>query len=634
MRTSLLLLPLVLSGAALLAPAPARAQSSTLPPVVVSASRVPVSGREVGSAVSVLEAEQFERRQDRLVGEALRTVPGVAVSRGGSFGAQTQVRIRGAEANHTLVRIDGIEVNDVSGGSEFDFANLLTVGLDRVEVVRGPQSSLYGSDAIGGVVDITSRRGSGPFSAQVAGEAGSFKTGQLQASIGGGSERYHYAVTGAGVTTDGISDASEHRGNSEKDGYDNVTLHTKLGVSPIDNLELNVVGRFVDDRKEGDKFVGGAGAVDADRVTESRRRAGLVEGRYTAFDGAWENVLSAAISADERDNFADGAHESLFDGTKTRAYYQANLFFDSQRGAAADHTLTLAAEAENDAVRARSAFSDVDRDIDQNSLVGEYRVGLVERLFLSASGRYDDNSQFKNAATWRLTGAWLFNAGAGRLHASGGKGVKNPTLFELFGFSANFTGNPNLKPEESLGGDIGVEHSFWRDRAVLDLTYFRNDITDLITGSGTTAVNQPGTSKTQGLEVTAKVVPQADLSFAFSYTYTDAEDANGTQLVRRPKHIASLNADYDYRLWNRPGTFNLGIDYTGDQTDTAFDASFNRSTVVLSSYTLVRLAAAIELTPGAELFGRIENALDEQYEQIFTFGSPGRAGYVGLRVSF
>jgi len=634
MRAPIAFSTLVLTAPALLAPTPLLAQSSTLPPVVVSASRVPVPGREVGSSVSVLDAEQLERRQDNLVSEALRTVPGVAVSRGGSIGAQTQVRIRGAEANHTLVRIDGIEVNDVGGGSEFDFANLLTAGIDRIEVLRGPQSSIYGSDAIGGVVDITTRRGNGPFSAQVAGEAGSFRTGQLQATVGGGAARYHYALTGAALTTDGISAASEARGNSENDGYDNQTLHAKLGFSPLENLDLQVVGRVVDDRKESDDFVGGTGAVDGDEVTDSRRRAGLIQGTYKLYGGAWENILSAAISRDERDNYSDGVHSSLFDGTKSRFLYQSNVFFGTRRWIDADHTVTVALESEEDDVRTQSAFSDVDRDIVQNSLVGEYRVGLSERLFLSGSGRYDDNDLFKNATTWRVTAAWLFNDAAGRLHGSVGKGVKNPTLFELFGFTSTFTGNPDLKPEESLGGDFGVEHSFWRDRAVVDLTFFRNEITDQITGSGTTAVNLSGTSKVQGLEVTAGVTPLPGLNVAASYTYTDAEDANGTRLIRRPKHLASVNADYDVRLWTWPAKLAIGADYNGRQDDTAFDASFNRSTVELSSYTLVRLAAAVEVKPGAELFARVENALDEDYEQIFTFGSPGRAAYAGVRLAF
>ena len=608
----------------------------TQPEVVVSASRVPVATQEVGSAVTVITAEELEQRQVRIVSDVLRDVPGVAVSRTGPAGALTQIRIRGAEGNQTLVIIDGIEVNNPAGGSEFDFANLLNSDLARIEVLRGPQSALYGSDAIGGVVNVVSQRPEDGFSFLGRGEGGSFNTGSGLVSAGYGGEDFYGSATIDHFTTGGISAADERNGNTEEDGYENTTMRLKGGVTLFeDMLELEAVGYRVDSTRDGDASALIVGAVDSDDTSDTQQHFGLASAKLKLFDGAWEHIARASFVHVDTD-FFDGNDNQTFssNGEKDKFDYQTNLFFSTPQFADAEHTLTFLAEREREDQRSGGAsFNNV--EIVNYGYAGEYRLGLWDRLFLSGGLRYDDNDDlFDNETTYRATAAYLHRETGTRLHGSVGRGVKNPTLFELFGFTANFTGNPNLEPEKSFGWDVGVEQSFWDDRVLIDVTYFNNEIEDLITGSGNTAINLEGENEIQGVEVSAAAEPIQGLRFDIAYTFTDAEDANGDDLTRRPKHVASFNANYAFDLYNRPANLNFGVRFSGKQDDTVllgFGPGQTR-TETLDSFTLVNIGASYEIADGISLFARGENLLDDNYQEVVGFGTPGIAGYAGVRI--
>ena len=603
--------------------------------VVVTASRVPLPAEQVGSSVTVITAEDIERKQVRVVSDVLREVPGVAVSRSGPVGANTQVRIRGAEGNHTLVIIDGVEVNNPSSFDEFDFGNLLAADIERIEVLRGPQSALYGSDAIGGVITIITKKGRGPVTGSLSLEGGSFRTGQASASVRGGGDWYHFSLGGTGFTTEGVSIAPESEGNSEDDGHRNQTYNAKLGVIPFENLQIELFGRFVKSTAETDAQPAVAGiirTVDADEKTDTEQWTGRAQVKYSLFDGAWEHMLSAGYNKIAADFFENNALTFEADGKKVRYHYQTNVSFQTPSVAEATHSLTFLAEREDELQVTRSAFGDSDLDITNHGYVGEYRAGLWHRLYLSGSARYDDNDIFKNATTFRTTAAYLHNETGARLHGSYGTGVKNPTLSELFGFGPNFVPNPNLKPEESKGWDIGVEQTFLDDRLSVDVTYFNNRITALIQGAGNTAVNLDGISKIQGLEVTAKATIVDGLTFTGQYTFTDGEDTNGVELVRRAKHLASANLAYAF-LDGR-ASLDLGIDYNGEQKDIQFSNFFlDRTNVTLDDFVLVNATAAYQFIKGVELFARGENLLDEDYQQVLGFSNPGIGGFIGVRAT-
>ncbi len=609
----------------------AHEQVEQLPEIVVSASRVPLEARAVGSAVTVITGEEMERKQVRVLSDMLREVPGIAISRSGGVGALTQARIRGTEGNHTLVIIDGIEVNDPAAFSQFYFDDLLAADIERIEVLRGPQSALYGSDAIGGVINIMTRRGRGPVTGSLDLEGGSFGTGSGSAGIRGGGDRHHFSFAGTGFTTSGVSIAPESEGNREKDGYRNRTYNAKLGMELLEHLEVELFGRHVDSRVGTDPpgdVEGISRPVDGDAETKTTHWTGRTQLNYSLFDGAWEHKVGAAINQKKRDFFTDGPPDR-YDGRKTRFDYQTNVFFESPALAEATHSVTFLTEHEKDSQRIR-AFVDTDDDVTNRGYTGSYQVGLWERLFLSGSLRHDDNNHFKDATTFRVTAAYLLDGSGTRLHGSYGTGVKNPDLFELFGYSTGFVANPDLKPERSTGWDMGVEQRLVDDRLSLDLTYFNNRITDLIQGSGNTTDNLDGTTSIQGLEITVHARITEDLTFSGQYTYTDSEDADGVELIRRAKHLASANLAYDF-LDDR-ADLGIGIDYNGEQNDNQFLGAHPWATrVTLDDFVLVHVMASYALRNNVEIFGRIENLLDDDYEEVFGFSNPGIGGFLGIR---
>lgn len=601
-----------------------------LAPVSVTANRVPTPSRAVGSALSVISGQELEDRQIRLVSDALREVPGLAVSRAGPAGGMTQLRIRGSEDNQVLVLIDGIEVNDPSGGSQFDFAHLLAFDVERIEVLRGPQSALYGSDAIGGVVNIVTRDGEGAPLVSGAVEGGSFKTLAANASVSGGGERYRFLASGSGFRTEGFSNAAEWRGNDERDGYRNGTGFAKFGFSPTDYLDFDLIGRYTEFTAETDGFA--EGAVDSDDETEGEHLFGRAQAKLKLLDGRWEHIVGMGYTDYRRDYLSGGTVTSAYEGSKTKLDYQTNVFLETPDVLDADHIVTLVLEREEENVVSTSAFSHLDRSIASTGYVGQYQLGLLDRLFLTGSVRFDRNDFFDDATTYRLTGAYTFDGTGTKIRASYGTGVKNPTMFELYGYSQDYQGNPNLKPEHGKGWDMGIEQPFWNGKAVLDITYFNQRITDLIQGSGTTSINLSGESKIDGAEIGLTVAPVEDLMLRAAYTFTDGEDATGTDLIRRPRHMASLNVNYTFL--DDKAQANLGIVYNGTQKDWAWDNLFNRYDVDLAAYSLVNLAASYQVTETAQIYGRVDNLFDKRYEEVWTYGSAGRAAYAGLRVGF
>jgi vitamin B12 transporter len=319
------------------------------------------------------------------------------------------------------------------------------------------------------------------------------------------------------------------------------------------------------------------------------------------------------------------------------------VFFSTPDAAAADHTVTFYAEYTHETFKNTSAAfpaANQNQSMTNASVAGEYLVGLWKRLFLTGSLRYDNNDLFKNATTYRVTSAYVHSESGSRVHASVGTGVKNPGFFDLFGFFPNtFVGNPNLTPEESWGWDLGYEQNFFSERLVMDLTYFRSVLTDEIVtvflpGGPpflTTVANQTGKSNRQGVELSAKAALTSDLSMTAAYTWTDATDPDGRPEVRRPEHIASLVLNY--LLPSRRGNVNLNIQYNGPMQDNEFAFSTPRDRVDLHGFTLVTLAGAYNVSKSVQLFGRIENLLDQDYEEVWSAQSPGIGFFAGVRMN-
>jgi len=620
--------------------------NATLPDTVVTATRYPVDPRTVGSSISVITAEDLEDTQTRAVSDVLRDVPGVAVSRTGGVGSRTAVRIRGAEANQTLVIIDGVKANDPALGNEFDFANLFAGDIERIEVLRGPQATLYGSNTIGGVINIITKRGKAGLPVVTGrAEGGSFGTFDGGSSVSGGNDVFSAFLGVNGYRTSGIN-VSENGG--ENDGYWNTNVNANFTATPIENFEVTGTGRYVYSEFEfdsdGPDTRGGFNiATDADDLNKSALFTGRLQGKLTLFEGMWDHIVGFSGLRSTRDNFDNGDKTSEFNATRTIYDYQTNLFVETPEFADANHGLTFLFEQQND-TGDRSGFGpSVDFDtITNNGFAGEYRIGLWDRLFLTGGARYDDNSDFENFVSPRFTGSFAVTEIGGRLHGSWGKGVQNPSLTELFGFFANFVGNPDLKPEQSTGWDAGWEQTIIEDRLTADVTYFNNRIKDFISSAQIpgqnvrTPVNLDGTSKIWGIEatVTARIVD--GLTANLAYTYTDGEDPEGNELVRRPPHVGSAVVNYAFledEAGRKRANINTSVQYNGKQKDIVFrpfppgGSDFE----TLDAYTLVSVAGSYEFYPGLAVTARIENLLNQEYQEVYGFETPGIAGYGGLR---
>jgi vitamin B12 transporter len=596
--------------------------------MIVSASATPLEAPKVGSAVTLVTADDLKIEGIQYAVDALRHVPGVAVNRAGSFGAFTQVRVRGAESNHTLVLIDGVEVAGASSG-EFDFSSLLADGIERIEVLRGPQSGIYGANAMAGVVSVMTAGGAGASQVEVSAEAGSFGTTQVGLTARGGSEEVYGAVTLTSRQTDGFN-ASQL--GSEKDADDHTVLFGR-GVAEITNV-LSLDGSFRVADKESDTdgfdFSGGPNqgmSIDSADFSNTNDAQIAVGAQWSLRDGGWITRLDAVRFDGEMEGGVDPFGSET---TRDKIRLQTTLELGATGSA---QFLTAFLENEDETYRNTVPFDPTQVPELSRGITGlgvEYRAEINDRLFLSGALRDDDNDGFEDATTYRLTAAYLVGTGNTRLHGSYGTGATNPTFFEQFGFIPGlFVGNPALEPEEVTGWDVGVER-FFGDRMAFDITYFDADLENEIVDAFPSVANDAGTSQRSGVEVALRGEVTGRLSISAMYTFTDAEDPDGTEEVRRPENTASL--DFTYRL--ERATVYGGMIYNGRMLDDDFRdffVSFAAEKSPIDAYTLVNIGAYFDVTQRLELYGRVQNLFDEEYEEAISYGTMGRAAFAGFR---
>lgn len=617
----------------LLAAAPAYSNDvGPLDQIIVSGSRAPLSISRVGAAVTVISRNDIERREARNIAELLRSVPGFAVSHTGVSGSQTQVRVRGAEANHVLVLIDGMRANDPATGDEFRWEYLSTASIERIEIVRGPQSSLWGSDAIAGVINIITRGTDTQRSFHGFAEGGSFAT--LNAGVGAsfGSGDWHFTGNVEHLSTDGENIA---RSGSEADDSDlttaNLAAQYASGRTTVD-ASLRVVDAY-SQFDPVDFFTTGL-PTDGDVATETENIYGAMS--LTVAGDRVTHSLRANYFDSGNDNLAAGTKASSAASDRTLLGYQADIALQAD-------VLSVAVEHEATTFRQRgdTAFGDPnqDQDIETASVIAEYQGLSHDRFSWIASARFDANSDFENAVNGRLSASYRVGE-ATVLRASAGTGRKNPTFIERFGFfPGQFVGNPDLEPERSTSYEVGVDREFGGGAGQLQLSVFRQDLEDEIDGFVfdpvtflATARNMNSKSRRNGGEIALRWASTDHFGFGAHYTYTDSRDASAAEL-RRPRHAGGVAADFiafDERL-----QVNLTADYGGERFDVFFPPFPEPSRVVsLADYWLVDLTVHYRLGDNVRVFARGTNLLDEDYEQVYGYRTPGRAAYAGIRVDF
>jgi vitamin B12 transporter len=632
-KTSLLSLVLTLSATSL--QAQTVAADTEIQEVLVSASLIPIAVSRSANAITVIDREQINNRAALSVSELLRDVPGFAVSRSGVQGSQTQIRVRGAEANHLLVMIDGVEANDPSQSDELNWGTLVADDIERIEIIRGPQSSLRGSDAMSGVVNIITRSANQPFSAKVFSEAGSFST--LRSGFSVGHKRGDFDIR-LGVSDTETEGDNISRSGDEKDGYENTNITLKSGFKVSDELTFSVAARQSDGMNEFDADNDFDGFVeDQDRVSEFRNRTMRVQGDYMSADGIWQHKLLIAQSSNDNEAFADGSLGNVTASTKDQYQYIGSMFWGGST-----QRVSILAELEEEEFKQRGPLNwgldpNQDRERDTNSFAVEYRTDISEDLTLAASARHDDNSEFKSANTYRVEAVFQLNDTA-RLRSAYGTAVKNPTFAERFGFYTNFIGNPSLEPEESTSWELGIDKQL--GQLSLSTTLFDSELDNEIDGFvydpltfGYTAGNKEGTSKRQGAELTAIGALGNNLSLNATYTYTDSVESDGAggykDEVRRARHTASLNL-----AWQVMDNLhiNTNAQYNGSQTDVFFPPWPTPSeTVILNEYTLLNVSAHFNATESLDIYLRLDNLLDDNYEEVFGYQTLGFGASVGLR---
>lgn len=644
----------LLAGAAALAIVPASVQAQDEPTltadeIIVSGGLTPVAADAYGRANSVVTAEEIERRQIREVSEVLRSLPGVSVNRSGGPGGLTQVRLRGAEGNHVLVLIDGIEVSAPQGG-EYDFAGLLSSDIERVEVLRGPQSALYGSNATSGVISITTKRGErNSFAAGGSLEAGSNETYQLSAFMRGGGEDFDVSFSAVG-RRDGGFDVSEDPGGQDDEDR-NFTLNGKANFDVTEELAVGGTFRLTDRESDFDQFNFGSATrgglvTDRDDFLQQREIFASLHGDLETFGGRVVHGLRFAYTDVASTNFTAGARSSDVESDRIKAAYQATIAIDAATVADADHQLTLATEWEQE------RFQNVDpalvfdpTQLAQQSrnlfgFAGEYRGTFFDDLDVQLGLRYDVNDDFENAFTYSVGVSYFVDATGTRFRGSVGTGVTNPSFFEQFGFiPATFQGNPDLKPEENFSWDIGVEQGIWDDRVIVDVTYFQERLKDEIaTVFGppptflSTPVNQTGVSRRQGVEVGVTVEPLEGLFLRGSYTWLDADEPNDLVEVRRPRHEGEVNVSYSFL--GGDATVGADVRFVLGNYDSDFTNFTANDRVRLDDYFLLDLTGAYRLNETVELTARIENVTDTDYEEIDGFATRGITGFAGVKLTF
>jgi vitamin B12 transporter len=601
--------------------------------IVVTATRSDQSAAEVGQAITVLTRDLILERQTVVVSDLLAQTPGVSVTRNGGVGGFTGVRIRGAEAEQTLVLIDGVRINDpASPGGGFDFANLLADNVERIEVLRGPNSVPWGSQAIGGVVNVITARPSFVPSLSARAEGGSFDSAQLVANAAGTLGRVAASLGGGYFRTDGISSAAV---GSERDGYERYGANGRVEVTLPYNLVLDLRGYYSRGRVELDGFPAPAFSfADTEEYQKTRELIGYAGLRGTFLDGRFLNRAAFTITDVDRDNFdpAFGDDPSFVArGRVERFEYQGDL-------TAADG-VRLVFGAETERSRFGDGFATYRTGIE--SVFGQAILQPVERLTLTAGVRHDDHRDFGGNTTLGANAA--LNLGTTIVRASYAEGFKAPTLFQL---RSSF-GNPDLQPETARSYDLGVEQRLVGDALSASVTWFhrrtRNQIdftpcrADIVVCAGGArpfgTYDNIARARANGVEAALDLRPAEWLRVQAAYTYVDAENRTsgnadfGRTLLRRPKSSLALNADA------KTG-FGLSLGGTLRVVSDSIDRDAFGDRVRLDGYALADLRAAYAVTERVELYGRVENLFDEQYETVLGYGTPGRAAYGGIRVRY
>ena len=634
----------------LIAPLPWAAEKSVLSPaeqireeILVTADRNTQPLKHTGNSISVISKEQIENRGFDFASEAMRQIPGLSVNQSGPIGSTTQIRIRGAEANHTLVLIDGFNANDPAIGSEFNFADLTTFDVDQIEVVRGSQTALYGSDTIGGVINlITSTPDKTGFSGKAYVAAGNNQSDLYLLNLNGKGERHYVLANFSRYNTNGTNASLM---GSEKDGYENQTELLKFGFELTQELTATLQARRSSNRVETDPqdFAFPATetqglVIDGDDWSETSQRYNALALSYKNIDRPITSTLKLGSTRTSSRFYQNNVYALANGGARD----SIDWLLSNKWSGDSEHELSASFQHEKLKFKNRSTSylaANYDEKIRQSGLSVLYKYSPSTNTHMNLSVRHDQNSRFKDEQSFKLSASHLLNNLNTRFHGSIATGSTNPGFIELFGYApSNFEGNPTLEPEKSLSYDIGLEQSFFNNQALMDLTVFRANLKDEIitifnpSTFMSTSDNDPQKSTRFGIELSAQTYFNQNWQLSASYTYLRSKDGARLTEVRRPKNTGHLSASYQFS--NETTKFNVNVSFNGEQQDLEFVASTPVTRVTLDSYTLVNTSLNHDFNKRFKGTLRIKNLLNDQYSEVFSYRGTGRTVLAGLEYRF
>ncbi|MGE5350612.1 MAG: TonB-dependent receptor plug domain-containing protein [Acidobacteriota bacterium] len=607
--------------------------------VVVTASRTATPIKETASSITVIGEDEIKNSGKVSLSEILSNVAGLSVVRQGGPGGLSGIFMRGANPEQTLFLIDGVAVNDPSSlSNSYDMSNFPLDNIERIEVLRGPQSTLYGSEAMAGVISIFTKKGSGKPNYSLSLEGGSYDTYKGNASLNGSLSFIDYSLGYSRYDTKGFSSADEKYGNSEKDGNLNNSLFSRVGMKFSDNFSLDFMFNYTKAKTGLDQNeMKGDDPNFTYNLEESFFKS---SGSLLSFNGKWKQSLSASLM--RHISHAVDQTDSLRPLTSSVAYFNGTrIKLDWQNEVKLYEKNILVFGLESDFEKANTEYNSTSewgpfssalssKMLNTSGMYLEQQLNIQDALFMSLGARYDYHEKFGSVVTYRIAPAYFINATSTKLKATYATGFKSPSLYYLY--DPTF-GNPALKPEKSKGFDMGFEQYFMNNKVTAGVTYFNNTFSDLIGYDNSFKTINIAKAEANGWELFLSASSVYNFNFGFNYSYTLSRDKSSEslekdmQLLRRPKNKFGLNAGYEFNK----AKLNLEVLNVGEREDKDFTL-FTR--VPLKSYTLVNLAASYDINPLLKVYGRVDNMLNTKYEEVLFYGTPGRSAYIGLKLNF
>ena len=582
--------------------------SSEIENIIIRSTRIPAGAKDIGSSLYIINEDQIKARGFKDAIDAISSAPGVTSKQNGSFGGVGTIRIRGASSSQTLVLVDGVPVNDASSpGGGYNFEYLNTSNIQSIEVLKGSQSTLWGSDAIGGVVNIyTKQSESTSFGASA--EIGSFglKRGSTEINFAGSNSRFRISTSKTSI--DGISKADEKDGNSEDDGFESESYSVN-GSIDLNSLTLKGSLSYMESQVEYDSYGFVTGVQDGDEKSNTDEFIGSISANFDLFDSKLQNSIFISQSDINRDYYSKGSFSFGAEGKRELIRYQGNIEVN---------------EFNKIAFGLESEESKVDKDnstIDGSFLLYEFKPN--NKIIISSGIRNDDHEGFGSKTTRRISGTFKpFDNLI--IRSSWGEGFKVPTIFQSTYFCCGATSaNSAIRPETSTSYDFGFELFFNEMKSNLSITYFDQDINDQINFSfGLGGYENIDKVNSKGFEIALDYQISKLMSLYLNYSYIDSVDGNGSSLFYVAKDSGEAGLIYES---NNSYSGSIIARYNGSES-----SSYGK----IDSWIRFDINGSYRLSSTNELYFRIENLLDEEYQQIFGYGTPERSGFIGLRVKF